>query len=95
MSISVDWNILLCIIIIAALLLVIAILISKEIRYYTKRKFDSIEEYNRLQADIRKTYKESQEQYSQNMKDSGIENKHENTVSSKVIKIWKIIRGSE
>lgn len=63
--------------------------------YHTKRKFDSINEYNKLVSDKLDSYKENLKQYDKNIEDAGIKNKREKGIIAKIIKIIKVIRGSE
>lgn len=88
MFIRVDCNILICVI-------VIVIIFAKEIRYYTKRYFDSIEEYNRLVVDKMNSYSKNKKQYNKNIEESGIRTKKRNSIVYIIVKIWKLIRSSE
>lgn len=63
--------------------------------YYTKRKFDSINEYNKLVSDELNSYKENRKQYDKNLEESGIKTEKENGIIYKIIKITKIIRDDE
>ena len=94
MSITIDQNTLFCVIVISSLILIIVIIVTKEIRYHTKRKFDSIEEYNKLVVDKLNSYKENQEQYNKNIDDINIKNNNKDGIGSKIVKIYKTIRGS-
>ena len=76
-------------------ILIIAILGFVAFMYYIKRKFDSIDEYNKLVSDKLNSYKENQKQYNKNQTDSGIKSKRQKGITSKIVKIVNIIRGSE
>lgn len=87
MNISIDDNILIAIVVII-LLIVIAVI------YSIKRKYDSINEYNKLVVNKLNTYKENQEKYNKNLKDSGVESKNKQKLFSRIIEAIKILRGS-
>lgn len=95
MSITIDQNTLFCVIVISSLILIIVTIVAREIRYHTKRKFDSIEEYNKLVVDKLNSYKENQKQYYKNVDDINIKNNNNDGIITKIIKIYNTIRGSE
>lgn len=70
------------------LLLISMIMLFISYIYHTKRKFDSIEKYNKLVADKLKTYKENQDQISKNIEDTGAS--AEKTVK-RILKIFEYI----
>lgn len=82
-GISIDQYTLICII-------VVVIMIFISFLYYTKRKFDSINEYNKIVSDKLETYKENVNTFNQNLKDSGIKSKER----KQIIQMIKEIRGS-
>lgn len=75
-TINIENNIIICVLI---------ILIFIAIMYYIKRKYDSIDKYNDKVSDKLKTYKESQAQYKENLKDIGLSDK-EMKVIKKILK---------
>ncbi len=94
-NINISNNTLYGIIAIATLFLIIAIIFFVAFIYHTKRKFDSINEYNKLVLDKLNSYKENQGQYKNNLEESGIKIKKEKGIISKMNKIINMIRGSE
>ena len=87
-NINIDKYILICILTLIVLLFIAFI-------YYTKRKFNSINEYNKLVSDELNSYKENRKQYDKNLEESGIKTEKENGIIYKIIKITKIIRDDE
>lgn len=75
-TINIENNIVICVLI---------ILIFIAIMYYIKRKYDTIDKYNDKVSDKLKTYKESQAQYKENLKDIGLSDK-EMKVIKKILK---------
>lgn len=66
------------------------------IRYYIKRKFDSIDKYNELVSNKPNinTYKDNQNQFKKNIEDSGISTNEEIKFINGIIDFIKNIRGS-
>ncbi|MCH5344493.1 MAG: hypothetical protein J1E64_10665 [Acetatifactor sp.] len=88
-NINISVNTLIAIIVISITFLVL-------FKYYIKRKYDSINEYNKLVADKLSTYKENQEQYKKNLEDLGIESKKQEKKIFKIIESTiDIIKGSK
>lgn len=75
-TINIENNIVICILIILMFIVIM---------YYIKRKYDSIDKYNDKVSDKLKTYKESQTQYKENLKDIGLSDKEIKTIS-KILK---------
>ena len=83
----IDQNTLLVILVIIFIILIIAIMIFISFMYYTKCKFDSIKEYNKLANKNSTRYKDNINQYNKNLYKSGIKTKKENKMILKIIKI--------
>lgn len=83
--------------IIVALLLVllISIMIFISFIYHTKRKFDSIEKYNKLVVHKLNSYKENQDQINKNMKDIGASSEKTVKIIFKIIDYINKFRGSK
>ena len=96
LKLDITTNTLIAIIILSTLLLLVFIIIFIAFTYHTKRKFDSIDKYNKLLSDKLCTYQENQKQYKNNLEDSGIECKNN---AKKIFKIIKstidIFKGSK
>lgn len=65
----------LCIIISTSLIFIILVMLFISFMYYTKRKFDAIEKYNKLMVDKLNSYKENKNQIIKNIEDAGISSK--------------------
>ncbi|MCM1232999.1 MAG: hypothetical protein NC489_22980 [Ruminococcus flavefaciens] len=81
--------------IISIIILLISIMIFISFIYYTKRKFDSINQYNKIVLNKLNSYKKNQKEYKKNIKNSGIKNEYVKNFILNVIKILKSVRGSE
>lgn len=75
-AINIENNIVICVFIVLLFIIVM---------YYIKRKYDSIDKYNDKISDKLKTYKESQTQYKENLKDIGLSDKEIKNIS-KILK---------
>lgn len=84
-NINIDKNTLYC-----AIALTLVFFIS--FVYYTKRKFDSIDKYNKLVVDKLNSYKENQDQINKNIEKTGISSKK---IISKIIKYINKFRDSK
>ena len=71
-GINIDRNTLICVAIIAFVVLIAFVFIFIAYMCHDKRRFDSINEYNKLALDKTKTYNESLEGYNQNIEESGV-----------------------
>ena len=81
-NINIGNEVLLCI-------LMIVVILCSSFLYYTKRRFDSIDKYNKLVSDKLNTYKENQEQYNENLSDLGIKAENKINFLAKIIKIFR------
>lgn len=75
------------IILLSLLIFLLGIMIFVAFIYHTKRKFDSILEYNKLISTKNNSYKQNKNKYYKNLKDSGIISKNEMKVILKIAKI--------
>lgn len=69
----------------------VALLLFIAFIYYTKRKYDSIDEYNRHVSNKSNSYKDNKKHYEKNLEDSGV--KSHNTKKN-ILNFIKLFRGS-
>lgn len=91
MKISINNNALLGIIVLAISVVIIVIIIVCVVRYYIKRKYNSIDEYNKNAVSNTISYPENIKQYNKNMINSGIKTPTKSRVD-KVVGLFKILK---